>query len=81
MPLFACTPPTSVSDEAQFGLVMRSGWPKAGGSFMLRSPPPGRMSSPMIQRTAGESLPMPSVRSMNSPKTSESDSLIAPDWY
>ena len=43
------------------------------------APIPGR-SSPICQRDSGVSVPASFVRSTNSPKTSDSDSLIAPDW-
>ncbi len=35
----------------------------------------------MSQRTEAASFPVPSVRSMYSPNTSDNDSLIAPDWF
>jgi hypothetical protein len=61
-------------------LLILSGLLKAGGLLMLRiAPPPGR-SSPISHLTPAVSFPAPFVRSTNSPKTSEMDSLIAPDW-
>lgn len=38
------------------------------------------VSSPCSQRVALVSVPAPFVRSYSSPKTSDSDSLMAPDW-
>ncbi len=46
---------------------------------MFRMAPIER-SSPSCHFTAGVSLPAPFVWSTNSPNTSDSDSLIAPDW-
>ena len=45
---------------------------------MLRIAPPGA-SSPISQRTPAVSVPPAFERSMNSPKMSDRDSLIAPD--
>ena len=59
--------------------LIKAGSPKAFGFIMLRIAPIGR-SSPMFHLTPPASLPRPSVKSIVSPKMSEKDSFIAPDW-
>lgn len=67
----------------QFGLVILSGSVKFGGASISRSTPhPAPVqSSPICQRVAAVSVPTPLTRSTASPKTSESDSFIAPDSF